>query len=558
MSLTSNDSFEAPGFSFNQSGIAEEGFVTSSDNTAMDDYTEDDEYIDDTEYDEDDEYFDDDETSDVSSGSEYDNERIAMDFTPVEAAQSEGDDMYSSDEDMPKDPALMDEYNATFSGEEQVAQLLHEIEGKFTTSLRDIPVDSIILPKFKKEMRRKTIIGLTGLVSTLAGVVSPVHVMTMEDADDEFTLLDGTRRLYAAIKSGDDTIPAVVWDFEDKDQGTKLRNILGLMLNRSQMMSNSEKWNTMRVLETANACTPGRIEFLLQLQAGDAMKLKDIMLAEGDGEVAELKDKFLNDEMTIDAAYKKLANLRKKEDRLARDEERSIDLNGTDSEDYSSGGGGRHMGPQMPDEAPKPRLNNEEVLELLEMGAEDVTNQALEAMKAKGDAMRGEMEGPHVQEVGKRHPVDSAIRTATFKRDGFKCRCCGIGGELYLSILVFHHAVPVFAGGPDTVENGLTLCANCHLTLHNYVDGHLHGDLADYSEEDQQTLKNIFKYGNIAIQAAKKMGLKRSQVHELDAESRKHIMPDKNVKANNESYVAAGRDDESSDFDLGLDEGGDT
>ena len=188
---------------------------------------------------------------------------------------------------------------------------------------------------------------------------------------------------------------------------------------------------------------------------------------------------------------------------------------------------------------PKPRLNTDEVLEILEMGAEDVSQQTLDELKDKGDAMREKNGEPHVQEVGKRHPIDPAIRKATFERDNYQCRCCGIGGELYLSILVFHHAVPVFAGGPDTVENGLTLCANCHLTLHNYVDGLLHGDLNEYSEEEQAILRNIFKYGNIAIKASQKMGLKREQVRELDATSRMHIMPNTNVRVNNESYFAS-------------------
>lgn len=446
--------------------------------------------------------------------------------------EADSDDEFN----LASDEKMQEEYDNTFSGEEQVDQLLSRISGKVKTRLLEIPVDSIILPKVKKKMRQKSIIGLTGLVTTLSGVVTPIHVMSMEDSDDEYTLLDGARRLFATVKAGNTTINAVVWDFEDKKEGRSLANILGLLLNRSEQFKNSEIWDTMQVLEIANNCTPGKIEYLLQMPSGDAMKMRDVMLAEGDSGVQEVKEKLLNDELTIDAAYKKLNSLRKKENRLERDENRELALEPEHTTENSEA-----------QEPAKQRLSNDEVLELLEMGTEDVSDQTLESLKAKGEEFMDDQ--PVVQEVGKRHPVDPAIRTATFRRDNFKCKCCGIGDELFLSILVFHHLIPVFAGGPDTVDNGLTLCANCHLTLHNYVDGHLHGDLAKYSEKDQQTLKNIFKYGNVARAAAKKMGLKREQVHKLDAQSRQHYMPNLNVKANDEAFLAASKapDEEESE-----------
>lgn len=442
------------------------------------------------------------------------------------------------------------EFDSTFSGEEQLEMLFNGIKGKFRTEMKTIPVDSIMLPRMKKDARKRTIIGLTGLVSTLSGVITPIHVMTLEDSDDEYMLLDGSRRLYSAIKSGLTEINAVIWDFDNKDEGKALANILSLVLNRSQQFKNEELWSTLRVLETVNNCTPGKIEYLLQMQSGDAMKLKDIMLAEGDDDVAELKEKFMNDEISIESAYKKLNSIRKKENRLERDEEREIDLNqdasvmGTDTEALTEAGGSGGS------DEPRPRLSRDEVLELLEMGTEDVTDQSIADLKAKGDALREEANQPEVQDVNNRHPVDPEIKRKTFERDGYKCVCCGTGDELYLSILVFHHKIPVFAGGPDTVDNGLTLCANCHLMIHNFADGHLHGDIDAYDEQTQQTLKNIMKYGLLIIKAAKQLGLKRADVHKLDASSRKHIMPNMNVKANNEAFAKS-----SSDFDRGLEEG---
>ena len=155
------------------------------------------------------------------------------------------------------DANLMAQYDKNFTGEEQIDQMLSGITGKFKTHIEAIPVDSIILPKIKKEMREQTIIGLTGLVRTLTDVVTPIHVMTLEDDDESYVLLDGTRRLYSAIKCGNETINAVIWDFDDKNLGKSISNILGLVLNRSQKLKNKELWQMLRVLETVNKCTPG-------------------------------------------------------------------------------------------------------------------------------------------------------------------------------------------------------------------------------------------------------------------------------------------------------------
>ena len=45
------------------------------------------------------------------------------------------------------------------------------------------------------------------------------------------------------------------------------------------------------------------------------------------------------------------------------------------------------------------------------------------------------------------------------------CEECGI--ELTRAIMTPHHIVPVFAGGDDSPENLIVLCANCHAEKHN-------------------------------------------------------------------------------------------
>lgn len=54
-------------------------------------------------------------------------------------------------------------------------------------------------------------------------------------------------------------------------------------------------------------------------------------------------------------------------------------------------------------------------------------------------------------------------------RDGRRCRVCGAGGEIHR-----HHIVKRSQGGPDTLENVITLCPQCHTDVHNarlYISG---------------------------------------------------------------------------------------
>ena len=47
------------------------------------------------------------------------------------------------------------------------------------------------------------------------------------------------------------------------------------------------------------------------------------------------------------------------------------------------------------------------------------------------------------------------------KRDNFKCVICGQHSSLHI-----HHIMPFALGGKNTLENLVTLCANCHKAVH--------------------------------------------------------------------------------------------
>lgn len=54
------------------------------------------------------------------------------------------------------------------------------------------------------------------------------------------------------------------------------------------------------------------------------------------------------------------------------------------------------------------------------------------------------------------------LREATLRRDGYACTRCGADDRT----LQAHHVIPRAAGGPDDLENLLTLCRPCHGVIH--------------------------------------------------------------------------------------------
>lgn len=57
--------------------------------------------------------------------------------------------------------------------------------------------------------------------------------------------------------------------------------------------------------------------------------------------------------------------------------------------------------------------------------------------------------------------LDKKIARAVYERDGWKCRNCRNRNGLHP-----HHVVYQSRGGPDTLDNLLTLCFGCHGAHH--------------------------------------------------------------------------------------------
>ena len=53
------------------------------------------------------------------------------------------------------------------------------------------------------------------------------------------------------------------------------------------------------------------------------------------------------------------------------------------------------------------------------------------------------------------------VRRQVLARDGHRCQRCGEPGALEV-----HHKLPVEKGGGHELENLVTLCVKCHVSLH--------------------------------------------------------------------------------------------
>lgn len=410
------------------------------------------------------------------------------------------------------------EYNEAFDGEEQLGHRVIGIKSHVKVYQEDIDVESIAVSEFKKVSREDTLLGLSALIKEW-GLVSPIHVLKLED-DDCYLILNGLRSLYACVRNKMKSVRCWVWDFEDKEEGKQNANIIGLLINRSQKYSAKEQWSMMQKLELMNDANPGLIEYLLQMQSGDAMKLKDVMTSDAD--FAEIQADLIDGTLTIEQAYKKLCNQRKKEDRLAKEEERGVEMG------------------DVPETESKPeqdtKLSIEEAADLLDLAdSEDTEEKSLEDLD-KSNSMRD-----IVQDSKNRHPLDSALRIAVLGRDKFTCQCCGTGGdnEAYLDILVVHHKIQVAAGGPDTKENLVTLCQNCHMLVHNYIMKGLHVDYSKLQDKERDRFKKIMVLGNISIKAFEMMGKKGQELRKEDRTGLRHCMPGENLKENRKAFEAS-------------------
>lgn len=422
--------------------------------------------------------------------------------------------------------------------------LVSEIQidkGSFVITMATVSVSDIVIPTPIKDSRKETYLGLSRSVEEL-GVLVPIQIMVLEgyaeyveeNGSDEgydgpkYLLLDGLRRIFALKKNGLDRVNAVIYDFKDKDKGSDMVNILSLILNKVQKKSWSEVWYLYQVLESQSALSPGNIEYLLQLEPGDAMKLKEIMTRKN--EFPEPAEDLLSKKKTLQQAYNQLNKLMKEQNQLAKE-----DISGVSDMEETEG---------VVQEGTDDKLSDDEVKEILDMESSfdgDLSEDDF-------DELMGNNLPDDRQTVGERHPLDPALRAAVLQRDGYCCQITGRGkglpAPIALGILNVHHKIPVHCGGTDSMDNLITVCLDAHTLIHiiERNQGKLGMSKEQYDaldEEEQRFITGVMKIARIAVEANKRMGRSREQIRKDTADSIRFKMPGTAQKENMEAVAKA-------------------
>lgn len=426
--------------------------------------------------------------------------------------------------------------------DESLARAIEINKGSFSIAMGTISISDIVIPTPIKDSRKETYLGLMRSVEEL-GVLVPIQVMISEGYAEyveetgseegydgpKYVLLDGLRRIFASKKNGLDRINAVIYDFEDKDKGSDMVNILSSILNKVQKKSWSEIWYMYQVLESQSALSPGNIEYLLQLEPGDAMKLKEVMTRKD--EFPEPAEDLLSKKKTLQQAYNMLNKLMKEQDQLAKE-----DISGVSDMEEAEG--------VINGEGSDDKLSDEEVKEILDMESSFDGDLSEEDF----DELMGNNLPDDRQTVGERHPLDPALRAAVLQRDGYCCQITGRGkglpAPIALGILNVHHKIPVHCGGTDSMDNLITICLDAHTLIH-IIERNM-GKLGmskeqfdELDEEEKKFITGVMKIARIAVEANKRMGRSRDQIRKDTADSIRFKMPGAVQKENMEAVAKA-------------------
>lgn len=442
-------------------------------------------------------------------------------------------------EEMKRNPEMLEEYENAFTNEERINNALNLSSSSFALKLGKVSFEEISFTEPIKKGRKETYLGLTTSIKEL-GILTPIHVMVTEgyadwldtDLSEEFhgfkyVVIDGFRRVYGGLKNGLKGCNAVIWEFKDKDLGSQLITALSRLLNKVQNHSWSETWYLYQILELQTSMSPGTLEYLLGLESGDAMKLKDIMLCD----YQEVIDELLGNKKTLTQCYNMLQKLRKEEDQLAIEDQRGI----SELEDAE----------EIIDKEDRGTLSDEDVKEILEMS----DNFDGELSEEDFDELMGNDIANDRQTVGERHHLDPALRAAVLARDGYSCQVSGVGkglpADVALAILNVHHKIPVHCGGEDVMENLITVSLDVHTLVHviERRNGKLGMKKEDFDKlpiETQEYLKGVMKIARIAVEANRRVGNSKEKIKKATSENMRFKMPGTDLKENMDAVNANG------------------
>ena len=201
--------------------------------------------------------------------------------------------------------------------ESSIARVLDLKEDSFTQRFEVVGLSELAFSETLKSGRRRTYGGLSQSVKEM-GILTPIHVLELEGYLDwkkstdpnkereyaglKYLLIDGFRRIYAGARNKISDYPAIVWTFTNPEQGSDIATALSLLLNKFQNHAWDEIWGLLQVLEENYQLNPSVLEYLLRLDPGDSMKLRDLMLS--DQIFDEIKSDLVQDKLGLFQASK--------------------------------------------------------------------------------------------------------------------------------------------------------------------------------------------------------------------------------------------------------------
>lgn len=445
--------------------------------------------------------------SDSTADEEYEEEEYEEeDSVPIKPDNS----FFPLAEELESDNILED--NEGVSAKNNISILDSAINiGSYTLYDDVINPEDITLPEYMKITRANSHKGMKSIISQL-GVLNPIHVMLSEEystflrengsrnpvtgawetdalytgVSKKYRLIHGMRRVFSALENGFLDIKAIVWDFENPELGSDSAFVLGLILDRSAPREPSEIYKAMGILKMQFPATPKDLEYLLNLQPGEAMQIEEVAIwgIQQPEVYGQPWDDLLTGKKTPDQAYKALLKLRKEADKYEAEETQNVQSLGEVAE--------------LAQDVNQMGVSSSAVRDSLEMDSSDSSDSsespdspesALAFGKVEANFSR-EGEGD-LQTTGERKRLPKMLRDAVLRRDNFQCQTCGEGMGILSTVATtafeIHHTVSVMNGGEGARDDIgkiapgspyyklVTLCSTCHKQVHSIVihDGHI-------------------------------------------------------------------------------------
>lgn len=348
---------------------------------------------------------------------------------------------------------------------------------------------------------------ITALTTSIKndGLLQPL-VVAPTKTEGRYVLVKGARRLLACASLGMKRIPCLV----NSQITISDIHVVEPLYSHTKPYTVSDMLAYIDYLKAEKDITaPSMIEYLLNLNSGDYMKLMDVM----DDNDDEIVSALLTGQLDIGAAFKKLEQKRKKMGKEKMSNARTEKIY-NDTETY----GTDILADSGETNTGSDQLSEDEVKDIINgLGdLDDVSGLDGEELRKDGDAIAGYQ--AHTQDPNNRERLDPKLRKAVLARDNNTCKICEqIAGQEYTEVLDVHHIVEVYLGGSDDINNLITACTCCHKLIHLWSRGELQiRPFEQMNEAEARKFKRVIKLGNIIRQGVAAKGMKKEQLKKLD------------------------------------------